>query len=199
MSVARGATERGTTIIEGLITVGIISLILTLTTAMFIQTVRHSEKTITDLSAESQARIAMTKVANDLRQAMPPYGTSGLPVISPVYPTTGTVATPQPSVTFTEVDSLSAVNFTNPPFDTVTIGWNVPQRTITRTVNGGSPQVLEHDVTSFSVLPLNFDEYQVNLTVAPPHRAEVSSPPFAVVSSIFISYYKTNSSPGNGP
>jgi len=198
MSVSQGVPERGTTMVEGLITVGIISLILTLTTAMFIQTVRHSEKTMTDLSAESQARIAMTKVANDLRQAMPAPGAAGLPVISPVAPTTGT-ATPQPSVTFTEVDSLSAANFTNPPFDTVTISWNVPQSTITRSVNGGPPQVLEHDVTAFSVLPLNFDEYQVNLTVAPTHRAEVSSPPFTVVSSIFISYYKTNSSPGDAP
>ncbi len=198
MSMSQRALRRGTTIIEGLITVGIISLILTLTSAMFVQTVRHSEKTITDLSAESQARIAMTKVANDLRQAMPAAGAAGLPVISPVAPTNGT-ATPQPSVTFTEVDSLSAANFTNPPFDTVTISWNVPQRTITRTVNGGPPQVLEHDVTAFSVLPLNFDEYQINLTVAPTHRAEVSSPPFSVVSSIFISYYKTNSSPGDAP
>lgn len=196
MREARGAAQRGTTIIEGLITVGIVSLILTLTSAMFVQTVRHSEKTITDLSAESQARIAMTKVANDLRQAMPASGVTGLPVISPVAPTIGS-ATPQPSVTFTEVDSLSAANFTNPPFDTVTISWDVPQSTITRTVNGGPPQVLEHDVTSFSVLPLNFDEYQINLTVAPKHRAEVFSPPFTVVSSIFISYYKTNSSPGD--
>lgn len=194
--VQGGATQRGTTLTEGLITVGIVSLILTLTTSMFMQTVRHSEKTITDLSAESQARIAMTKVTNDLRQAMPLPGATGLPVITPVAPSSGS-ATPQPSVTFTEADSLTAANFTNPPFDTITISWNSPQDTITRTVNGGPPHVIEHDVTAFAVLPINFDEYQVSLTVAPKHRAEVSSPPFSVSSSVFISYYRTNSSPGD--
>jgi type II secretory pathway component PulJ len=191
-----GNTARGTTIIEGLTTVGIISLVLTLTAAMFTQTVRHNEKTMTDMSAESQARIAITKVTNDLRQAMPPYGAAGLPITSPAMPQSGP-ATPQPSVTFTEADSLNAGNFTNPPFDSVTIGLDPVNHTITRTVNGGPLQVLEHDVTGFTVLPLNFDEYQVSVTVAPPHRAQVSSPPFTVVSSVFISYYRTNGSPGD--
>jgi Tfp pilus assembly protein PilW len=187
--------RRGNTIVEGLITVGIISLILSLTVEMFMQTVRHSQKTITDYSAESEARIAMTKVANDLRQAMPAVSSGGLPVTSPVTPASGT-ATAAPSVTFTEADSLTSANFTDPPFDTVTIAWNSANDTITRVVNGGTATVLEHDVTAFSVLPLSFDEYQVNLTVNPPHPPEISSPPFNVVSSVFISYYKTNGSPG---
>ncbi len=189
--------NRGVTLVEGLITTVIIGLVLTLTAAMFTQIVRHNEKTMTDMSAESQARIAITKVSNDLRQAMLPYGTSGLPISSPAYPSTGT-ATPQPSVTFTEADNLNAANFTNPPFDTVTISWDSTHHTITRTVNGGPAQVLEHDVTAFAVLPLNYDEYQISVTVAPPHRGQVSSPPFSVVSSVFISYYPTNYSPG-GP
>lgn len=189
--------QRGNTIPEALITVGIISLVLTLTVAIFILTVRHSEKTITDLSAESEARIAMTRVVNDMRQAMPAVSpaATGLPVSSPVW--TGSSATPQPSVTFTEADSLTAANFTDPPFDTVTIAWDSANDTITRSVNGGPAQVVEHDVTAFSVLPLSYDEYQVSLTVAPPHTAEVSSPPFSVSSSVFISYYRTNNSPGD--
>lgn len=192
------ASDRGVSIVEALITVGIISLVLSLTTAIFTQTVRHNEKTITDLSAETQARIAMTKVMDDLRQAMPAPGATGIPVSSPVTPSVG-AATPVPSVSFTEADSLSAANFTNPPFDAVTIAWNPVNGTITRSVNGGPANVLEHDVIAFAVLPVSFDEYQVTLTVAPKHRAEVPSPPFTVASSVFISYYKTNSSPGDAP
>jgi hypothetical protein len=196
MSVRLAAAHRGVTLVEALITVGVIGLVLALTTSIFIETVRHSEKTMTDLSAESQARIAMTKVMDDLRQAMPPNGVQGDPVTSPIVPDAGN-ATPQPSVIFTEADSLSVANFTNPPFDSVTISWNPANDTIVRTVNNGPASVLEHDVTAFGVLPLSDDEYQVSLTVAPQHRGEVSSPPFTLVSSVFISYYKTNSSPGD--
>jgi type II secretory pathway pseudopilin PulG len=184
------------TLIEAIITVGIISLILTLTVAIFIQTVNHAGKTITDLAAESQARIAMTRVTNDLRQAMPQPGTTGLPITSPTVPGSGASATPASTVTFTEANSLTAANFSNPPFDSVTISWDSINSTITRVVNNGAAQVLEHDVTAFSVLPLSFDEYQVSLTISPKHRVQISSPPFTLVSSIFVSYYKTNATPG---
>jgi type II secretory pathway component PulJ len=190
--LAQFRDQRGNTLIEGLITVGIISLILSLTVAIFLQTVKHDEKTMTDLTAESQARIAMTKVTNDLRQAMPKPGSTTLPVSSPVMPAAGTAPTPQPNVTFTEVNSLTTLNFLSPTYNTITIGFDAVNHTITRVVNGGAAQVLEHDVTAFSVTPITCDEYQVNLTEAPKHRAQVSSPPFSVVSSIFISYYKTN-------
>ncbi len=175
--------------------VAIISLVLTLVSEIFLQAVRHSEKTMTDLGAESMARIAMTKVVNDLRQAMPPYNAPNgqLPVLSPTVPPGGSSATPAPSVTFTEADSLNASNFTNPPFDTVTIAWNSSNGTLTRTLNGGPAQVIAFYVTAFSVLPISNDEYQVSLTVSPPHRGVVSSPPFSATSSVFISYYKTNS------
>jgi type II secretory pathway component PulJ len=189
-----GPRARAFTLVEALIAVAIISLVLTLVSEIFLQAVRHSEKTMTDLGAESMARIAMTKVVNDLRQAMPPYNASNgqLPVLSPSVPAGGT-ATPSPSVTFTEADSLNASNFTNPPFDTVTIAWNSSNDTITRVVNGGSAQVIAFYVTAFSVLPISNDEYQVSLTVSPPHRGVISSPPFTATSSVFISYYKTNS------
>jgi type II secretory pathway component PulJ len=190
----REAGRRAFTLVEALIAAGITSLVLTLVAQIFLQAVRHNEKTMTDLGAESMARIAMTKVINDLRQAMPPYNASNgqLPVLAPTVPAGGS-ATPSPSVTFTEADSLNASNFTNPPFDTVTIAWNSSNDTITRVVNGGSAQVIAFYVTAFSVLPISNDEYQVSLTVSPPHRGVISSPPFTATSSVFISYYKTNS------
>jgi type II secretory pathway component PulJ len=185
--MTRAGICRGNTIIEALFTVAIISLVLSLAVALFIQIVWHGEKTITDLSAESQARIAMTRVTNDMRQAMPEANSTTPPISSPVYP-----APAASSVTFTEVDSLTTSNFYNPTFDTITIAYDVANNTITRVVNAGKPQVIEHDVTAFSVLPISADEYQVSLTVAPAHAPQFVSPPFTLVSSLFVSYYPTN-------
>jgi len=206
-AVAARRPQRGVSIIEALITVGIISLVLTLTVRIFTLTVNDSEKTRTDLSAESEARMAMTKVTNDLRQAMPPYKASGTPVTSPVYPGATITPTPQPAVTFTEVDSLSTANYLAPTFDYVTIQWDSAKSRLERCVapnsqticTAASAGVVANDVTAFSVLPQNYDEYQITLTVAPQHRSSVSSPPYTLVSSMFISYYDTNYSPGVQP
>src|SRR6202023_2903121 len=62
--------RRGQSLVEVLISLGVIAIILSMTTALYIQMFQHYTKTTSDVDAQSEARFAMGRVTQSLRQAM---------------------------------------------------------------------------------------------------------------------------------
>jgi prepilin-type N-terminal cleavage/methylation domain-containing protein len=203
---------RGFTLIELLVASSILGLVMTLAVAEFTQAWQHYSKTSVDLTAETQARIAMALVTQDLRQAAQPAGSAAIsPVTSPdciaaggcVYPYP--TAAPATGLVFTMVDDASITN-ADPNLlhygsDVIGLSPAVPGvngsdliETLTDTSSGTIKQkrTLAHNVTVFTVAATSSGSYNITIQVSPPHRADQAAAPFTLSSDVFISYFKPN-------
>jgi prepilin-type N-terminal cleavage/methylation domain-containing protein len=205
-------SSRGFTLVEMMVASAILALVMSLAVAEFSQAWRHYSKTSVDLTAETQARIAMALVTQDLRQAAQPAGSTNVsPVSSPdciaaggcVYPYP--TAAPSPGLVFTMVDN-PAITSADPNqlnYGSAVIGLNPS----TPGVNGSDlvetmtdiasglvieKRTLAHNVTVFTIAATSSGSYNVTIQVSPPHRADQAAGPFTLSSDVFISYFKPN-------
>jgi prepilin-type N-terminal cleavage/methylation domain-containing protein len=199
--------QRGQTLIEILISLAVIAIILSMTTALYIQMFQHYNKTSSDIDAQSEARFAMGRVTQSLRQAMTdPNQPPGPPVSYPTPIAGGGTPPVASSISFTDATNMpSDANYANLNYQTVTIttaatpppGHVYPDLVInTYDVNGtltGSTTV-GRDIKSFMVMPVTQSIYDIQITTAPPvgmsQNGGSPNPGYTLNSRVFISYYQ---------
>jgi prepilin-type N-terminal cleavage/methylation domain-containing protein len=203
---------RGFTLIELMVASTILGLVMTVAVAEFTQAWKHYSKTTADISGETQARIAMSLVTQELRQAAQPAGSTPIsPVASPdciaaggctyPYPT----AAPTTGLVFTMVDDSSITsadpNLLHYGTDVIKLNPAVPgpngsdlieTLTDTATATVTRQRTLARNVTVFTVAATSAGSYNVTIQVSPPHRADQLAAPFTMSSDVFISYFKPN-------
>lgn len=206
--VSRRANQQGQTLIELMVSLGVISIILSMTTALYIQMFNHFGKVSADVDAQSEARFAMGRAADELRQAMTdPNQPPGPPVSFPL-PPVGATPTPATDVQFTMAHTIPAgADYNNLTYDTVDIqqaaspqpGHVFPDLILTRTPPGGQPTatVIGRDVESFFVVPVTNSIYDIQVVCAPPEGItnigksnQTIRSSFTVNTRVFISYYQ---------
>ncbi|HEY7993231.1 MAG TPA: prepilin-type N-terminal cleavage/methylation domain-containing protein [Candidatus Eremiobacteraceae bacterium] len=200
---------RGLSLVEVMVATAVIGVILSLTTALYLQLFGHYAKTSSDVDAQSDARQAMGRVTQALRQAMVnPNDPNAPPPVS--YPTPNGNPTPPVanSVTFTEAAGLPAdadyrkittqtvtiqLTATPPPghlYPDLVINTFDANNTLTASTTVG------RDVKSFAVMPVTQSIFDIQITTAPPigmaqnSAAGVTAAQFTLNSRIFISYYQ---------
>jgi prepilin-type N-terminal cleavage/methylation domain-containing protein len=202
---------RGQTLVEVIISLAVISIILSMTTALYIQMFNHFNKTSSDVDAQSEARFAMGRVTQSLRQAMTnPQLPPGPPV---TFPTPGAGPTPPQagSVTFLDAVSLpSDADYQNAVYQNVTItttatpppGHLYPDLVLTTSDlnnNTTGTTIIGRDIKSFIVMPVTPSIYDIQITCAPPVGISQGGSPapgvspyagFTLNSRVFISYYQ---------
>jgi prepilin-type N-terminal cleavage/methylation domain-containing protein len=204
--------QRGQTLVEVLISLAVISIILSMTTALYIQMFQHYSKTTSDVDAQSQARFAMGRVTQALRQAMTdPQLPPGPPISYPT-PTSGPYPAYANSVTFTDAVSIPAdADYQNSVYQNVTIatsatpppGHLYPDLVITTSDLNNNPTgstIIGRDIKSFTVYAVTQSIYDVQITTAPavgisqnnssPAPGVSPYPGFTLNSRVFISYYQ---------
>jgi len=208
----RQTFARGFTLIELMVASTILGLVMMLAVAEFTQAWKHYSKTTVDITGETQARIAMSLVTQELRQAAQPAGSAPIsPVSSPdciaaggctyPYPT----AAPTTGLVFTMVDD-PAITSADPNqlhygTDVIALSPAVPGpngsdlvETLTDTASATVKlqRTLAHNVSIFTVAATSSGSYNVTIQVSPPHRADQLAAPFTLSSDVFISYFKPN-------
>jgi type II secretory pathway pseudopilin PulG len=205
-------SSRGSTLVELMIATSILAMVLSLAVAEFTQAWQHYSKTSVDLTAETQARIAMALVTQELRQAAQPAGSANIsPVSSPdciaaggctyPYPT----AAPSPGLVFTMVDNptITSADPNQLSYGSDVIGLNPSTpgvngsdlvETMTDVTSGLviEKRTLARNVTVFTIAATSSGSYNVTIQVSPPHRADQVAAPFTLSSDVFISYFKPN-------
>ncbi len=170
---------RGFTTVELLISMAIMGIVLALAVMEFAMVFNHNNLTNANLTAEQNARIAMAKVSNEFRQAMPnetDYTTPPYPmVVTPTGPPVNVTAAPVTTVQYWKVHNgpgglaspVPTNNFGEPVpcYDLVTLSWDPVAQTITRTatlqtnancsVASTVTDILAYHVTNFSVQPMD--------------------------------------------
>lgn len=179
--------QRGMTIIELVISFGVLMLVLGLSTAMFHQAFTHATLTNENLDNEQLARIAMARVNSSLSQASvdsnsnDAVGGTPMPAVLVAVPNNASAT----SITFFRVKTLVPASIPtnstlapNPGYDVHIISWNAGNQTLNEytmdyatvyAVGGASPspQVIAKNVTNFGVTQVNGNtrEYQVTISV----------------------------------
>jgi prepilin-type N-terminal cleavage/methylation domain-containing protein len=175
--------NRGFTVVELLISISIMGIVLGLAVVEFAMVFNHNNLLSANLSAEQTARISMTRVTNELRQAMPDltdFPTSNTVVTAPltgssssisfyrVHDGPGGFATPIP--TTLNGDPV-------PCYDLVTLSYDNVAHTISKTVTlqtntncstaSTTTSVLARNVVGFNVTEVTTYLYDIDLqTVA---------------------------------
>lgn len=185
-------SKRAFTTVELLIAMIIMGIVLSLAIVEFAMVFNHNNLTNANLTAEQNARIAMAKVSNEFRQAMPnetDYQPPYPMVISPTGPPVGTTAAPVAQVQYWKVHNgpggLASPVPTNaygepvPCYDQVTLTYDPVAQTITRTatlrtnancgVASSVTDTLAYNVTNFAITPLDQKGtlFQVDLRTQP--------------------------------
>lgn len=128
-------TRRGMTLIEILVGMVMLAVLATAIALMFEETVKHFAFTTSNLSSEQQARIALTKVTNAMRQASlvvnatpDSNGNTPVPIAVPFVN-----SSPSNEVVFYQVASLAPSDLPTdssgqpvPCYNKVTISWASP-------------------------------------------------------------------------
>jgi len=183
---------RAFTTVELLISMVIMGIVLALAIVEFAMVFNHNNLTNANLTAEQNARIAMAKVSNEFRQAMPnetDYNQNYPMVVSPTGPPVGVTAAPVAQVQYWKVHDgpgglaspVPTNNFGEPVpcYDLVTLTYDAVLKTITRTAvlntNTNCPtastvtDTLAYNVTGFTVTPMDQKDtlFQLDLTTQP--------------------------------
>ena len=200
---------RGMTIIELIISMGVVLLVLGLSTVMFKQAFTHTTLTEENLTNEQATRIAMARVNSSLSQASVDANTNDavggtpIPAVLVAVPNNAAVS----SITFFRVKTLAPQSIPtnssqapNPGYDVHIISYNAATQTLNEytmdyehvyAVAGPSPnpQILAHNVTNFGVTQVNANnkEYQIQISV----NNQSSNPnlveqPFTLVDDVTI-------------
>jgi type II secretory pathway pseudopilin PulG len=179
--------DRGMTIIELLISFGVLLLVLSLSTVLFQQAFTHSTLTEENMTNEQLTRVAMARVNSSLSQASVDAnsldalgGTPSPAVLIPV--PNGTSA---PAIVFYRVKTLDpaaiptgVTNAPNPGYDVHIISYDpvaqtlneytMDYQTVYKTLQPSpAPVVLATNVLNFGVMQVNgnTNEYQITITV----------------------------------
>jgi type II secretory pathway pseudopilin PulG len=194
-------SSRGSTLVELMIATSILAMVLSLAVAEFTQAWQHYSKTSVDLTAETQARIAMALVtqANISPVSSPDCIAAG--GCTYPYPT----AAPSPGLVFTMVDNptITSADPNQLSYGSDVIGLNPSTpgvngsdlvETMTDVTSGLviEKRTLAHNVTVFTIAATSSGSYNVTIQVSPPHRADQVAAPFTLSSDVFISYFKPN-------
>jgi prepilin-type N-terminal cleavage/methylation domain-containing protein len=199
--------QRGQTLVETLISLAVISIILSMTTALYIQMFNHYSKTSSDIDAQSEARFAMGRVTQSLRQAMTsPILPPGPPVSYPTAPPAGATPALGLTVSFTDASTIpSNADYRNAVYQNVTIGVSAspppghtyPNLVVTTTDINGNPTgsaIIGRDIKVFNVYAVTPSIYDVQITVAPPvglsQGGGTQNAGYTLNSRVFISYYQ---------
>jgi prepilin-type N-terminal cleavage/methylation domain-containing protein len=166
MRASRGT--RGFTVVELLISMTIMGVVLALAIVEFVMVFNHNNLTGSNITADSNARVSMAKVTNELRQATPEITdfNTNWPVI--VSPTLGSGASA--SVEYYRADpgpvGLNGVmptgQFGNPLpcYDDVKISYDPAAHTLTKTVTpqtnsncsgSASTSIIAYNIMGFNV------------------------------------------------
>ncbi|MDQ6779760.1 MAG: hypothetical protein M3Z37_01220 [Candidatus Eremiobacteraeota bacterium] len=175
----RAKHTRAFTTVELLISMAIMGLVLALSVVEFAMVFNHNNLTNANLTAEQNARIAMAKVSNEFRQAMPnetTYNNSYPMVISPTPPPKQGTGSPVSTVQYWRVHNgpgglaspIPTDNFgaPKPCYDTVTLTYDAVAKTVTRIATlqtdatlcptaSTTTDVIAYNVTNFSVTPVD--------------------------------------------
>jgi prepilin-type N-terminal cleavage/methylation domain-containing protein len=162
--------SRGFTVVELLISMTILGIVLALAIVEFAMVFNHNSLMQSNLTADQNARIVMARVTNELRQAMPDVTDSNYAiVISPTAPPASTAPSAATTVSFHRVHSgtngltqatpdpiPTDVNGNPMPcYDTVTLTYDAPSQTITKTVTAAQVTTDCPSFTTTSVLSRN--------------------------------------------
>lgn len=179
---------RGFTIVELLISMTIMGIVLALAVVEFAMVFNHNSLMTANLTADQNARIAMAKVTNELRQAMPDLtdSTSGTVMVTPTQPPPSTAPTAVTFVQFYRVHNgtgglvnpipTDANGNPTPCYDLVTLNYDPALQTITRTVSlvvnsictiaSSNTNVLARNVTAFGASAVSATLLDVDLQTA---------------------------------
>jgi prepilin-type N-terminal cleavage/methylation domain-containing protein len=201
----RQVGKRGHSLIELLISLGIVAVIISMTTGLYIQMFNHYQKVAADVDAQSDARFAMGRATQALRQATTsPINPPGPPVI---FPTPGAGSTPSSatSVQFYDVRSMPAdADYNNATYQIVTIALTAtpppgdlyPDLDVTTTDMSGNQlgvTTIGRNVESFTVYPVTDSIFDIQITTRPgsgiSQGGQVEQP-FTLNSRVYISYYQ---------
>jgi type II secretory pathway pseudopilin PulG len=183
----RKPAQRGMTIVELLISFGVLGLVLSLSTVLFQQAFTHSTLTEENMTNEQLTRIAMARVNSSLSQAsvdansVDAAGGTPSPAVLVKVPSNVSAN----AIVFYRVKTLDpaaiptgVTNAPNPGYDVHIISYDVPTKTLNEytmdyqtvyKVGGPSPApvVLATNVTNFGVMQVNgnTNEYQITISV----------------------------------
>jgi prepilin-type N-terminal cleavage/methylation domain-containing protein len=174
----RANNRRGFTIVELLISMTILGLVLGLAIIEFAMVFNHNNLMNANLTADQNARIAMAKVTNELRQAMPDItdSSTGTIVVTPTAPPPSTAPAPVTTVSFYRVHNgagglvtpvpTSAAGDPTPCYDLVTLTYDPVAKTISKTVTLQTNAICTTASTATTVLARNIVGFGVTAETA---------------------------------
>jgi type II secretory pathway pseudopilin PulG len=199
--------QRGMTIVELLISFGILLLVLGLATALFTQAFRHSTMTTENMTNEQLARVAMARINNTLSQATVDVNSvdtnNGTPAPSVIGSVTFPSATSTPAIAFFRVQTLNpsamptgSTNAPNPSYWVHIISYDPVGKQINEYVttwanynaNGASPApvALAYNVTNFGVMQVTTSEYQFQITLDNTTNPTQAEAPYTLVDNVHL-------------
>jgi hypothetical protein len=199
------------TVIEMMISLGIMLLILGLVTVLFKQAYTHSTLTNENMSNEQQARVAMGKVNSSIAQASEDtnegdenlYGASGTALAAMINPTPP-AATATPAVIFYRVAALApaagmpigSANQPDPNYKVHIISltgttlneYVMNPATYFGNLASPAPTVIASNVTDFEVqqVPANPNEFRLSITINNILDPTKQETPYTLVDNIHI-------------
>jgi len=199
-------TYRGMTVIELVISFGVLLLVLGLATALFKQAFTHVTLTTENMTNEQAARVAMAKINSSLSQASVDanstdtnQGTPAPAVIS-VFPT----ATSTPGITFYRVYTLDPAAIPTgttlapePQYYVHIIAYDAAAQQVKEysmdyqtvyKVGGPSPApiIIANNVTDFGIMAISPTEYQFQITVNNINMATQAEAPYTLVDNVHL-------------
>jgi prepilin-type N-terminal cleavage/methylation domain-containing protein len=182
----RRAEKRGFTVVEMLISMTIMGLVLALAVVEFAMVFNHNNLTSANITAESNARISMAKVTNELRQAMPDitdFSANYPIVVNPPTPAPSSAPVASQMVQFYRVANVAGGLQTPLPLDTngnpvpcydlETLTYDPVAKTITKDVKlitnsncstaSDVSNVIAYNIIGFSVQALSTQLLDVDL------------------------------------
>jgi len=197
------------TIVELLISFGVLGLVLSLSTVLFQQAFTHSTLTEENMTNEQMARTTMAKVNASLSQASVDANSNdavgGTPIPAVLVPVPKTASVP--AIVFFRVKTLEPgaiatgkTNAPNPDYDVHIISYNAAAQTLSEyTITdyqnvykaGGpspAPVVLASNVTNFGVMQVNGNTNEYHITVSINNVLNPTQPeqPFTLVDDVTI-------------
>lgn len=206
MTTSSAAARRGHTLVELLISLGIVTVIISMTVGLYMQMFNHYQKVSADVDAQADARFAMGRATQSLRQAVtsPVIFPAEPPVISPT-PNGNATPPAASSVTFLEIRSMpSTADYTQATYQQVTIAQTAspppgdiyPDLDVTTDdLNGNqlSQVTIGRNVKYFTVYPVTDAIYDIQITTQPGSglgQQGTIELPYTLNSRVYISYYQ---------
>jgi Tfp pilus assembly protein PilW len=195
------------TIVELLISFGILLLLLGLVTALFARAFTYSTLTQENLSNEQLARVAMARINSSLSQATVDVNSTdtgnGTPAPSVIGSTTFPSATSTPAIAFFRVQTLNPSSIPtspskapDPSYNVHIISYDPVAKQIDEyttswanySTNGAlpAPMVLAYNVTDFGITQITTSEYQFQITINNITNPSKPEAPYTLVDNVHL-------------